>query len=221
MRVAINMAMSIDGKIATAARGPVKLGSEYDSRRMSEIRSEHDAVINGASTFAAHPFPLTVTGKDLLEERAHRGQPPQPISAITSSALKIPRDTPWEKAAEVRRWAFCGSRAPSEAVKSLEKAGVRVIQSAAERPGADEIYKAFEEEGVKRLLLEGGGEFNASFLEKGLVDEIHLTLVPIVVGGAQSPSWCEGHGFSEPFPRFSLVECQDIEGELYLTYRRQ
>ncbi|MGZ3742201.1 MAG: dihydrofolate reductase family protein, partial [Bdellovibrionota bacterium] len=49
MRVSVNMAMSMDGKIATKARGPMKLGSEYDSRRMSEIRSHHDAVINGSS----------------------------------------------------------------------------------------------------------------------------------------------------------------------------
>src|SRR4051812_26863921 len=100
MRVSINMAMSMDGKIATKARGPMKLGSAYDSRRMSEIRALHDAVINGSSTFKAYPYPLHVKGDDLLQERRKRGQVAQPISAVVSSRLYMPRKTPWELAKE-------------------------------------------------------------------------------------------------------------------------
>lgn len=221
MKVSINMAMSMDGKIATKSRGPVKLGSDYDSRRMAEIRAEHDAVINGASTFKAYPKPLAVDGEDLLAARAKRGQAPQPITAIVSSALDIPRGTDWEKASGFDRWAFCGANADAGTVASLEAAGVKVVRGAGARPDPAEILDAFRRAGVKSVLLEGGGEFNASFLEKGLVDVIHLTLVPILVGGAESPTWCEGVGFPKgAFPRFELAECRNVDGELYLTYRR-
>lgn len=210
MFVSINMAMSMDGKIATKARGPVKLGTAYDSRRMAQIRAEHDVVINGASTFKAHPFPLTAKG-------AKR----QPVSAIVSSRLDIPRGTPWEKAVKIERWVFCGKRAPKRAVESLRESGVVVVQSKNERPSPQEILSAFARVGKKRVLLEGGGEFNASFLEKGLVNQIHLTLVPKLVGGSESPTWCEGAGFPKgKFPRFKLKECRNVKGELYLTYRR-
>lgn len=210
MFVSINMAMSMDGKIATKARGPVKLGTAYDSRRMAQIRAEHDVVINGASTFKAHPFPLTA-----------KGSKRQPISAIVSSRLEIPRGTPWEKATKIERWVFCGRKASKRAVESLRESGVVVVQSKNERPSPQEILSAFARAGKKRVLLEGGGEFNASFLEKGLVNQIHLTLVPKLVGGSESPTWCEGRGFPlGKLPRFTLKECRNVKGELYLTYRR-
>jgi riboflavin-specific deaminase-like protein len=209
MFVSINMAMSIDGKIATKARGPIKLGSAYDSRRMAQIRAAHDVVINGASTFKAYPFPLT-----------SKGAKRQPVSAIVSSRLDIPRGTPWEKAKNIERWVFCGKRAAKRTIESLREAGVVVVQSRGERPSPQEILSAFRRAGKKKILVEGGGEFNASFLEKGLVNQIHLTLVPKLVGGKESPTWCEGKGFPRgKFPRFKLKECRNIKGELYLTYR--
>src|SRR3989338_1171856 len=112
MQVSINMAMSLDGKIATAKRGPVKLGSAQDTRRMAEVRAAHQAVINGASTFRAYPFPLIVKNPDLVQARVARGWPKQPVSAVSSSKLEIPRNTPWEKATDLERWIFCGSAAP-------------------------------------------------------------------------------------------------------------
>lgn len=221
MRVSINMAMSLDGKIATAARGPVKLGSAYDSRRMAQIRAEHDVVINGAATFRAYPRALAVDGKDLVRARMRKGWAAQPVSAVVSSRLDIPRDTPWEKAVDVERWIFCGARASAVKMKSLEAAGVRVVRGRGARPTAREILSAFARAGLERVLLEGGGEFNASFLEAGLVDQIHLTVVPLIVGGVDSPTWCEGKGFAKGhFPRFRLQECRKVKDELYLTYRR-
>lgn len=219
MRVSINMAMSLDGKIATKQRGPVKLGSDYDSRRMAEIRADHDAVINGSTTFRAHPFPLAVEGEDLLAGRVARGLEAQPISAVVSSGLDLPRGTEWEKAVSVERWVFCGRGAPAEAEAALSAAGVKVVRGKGARPSPQEILQAFSAAGVKSVLLEGGGEFNASFLEAGLVDQIFLTVVPIVIGGAEAPTWCEGAGIN-PFARFRLERSRQVEGELYLEYGR-
>jgi riboflavin-specific deaminase-like protein len=219
MRVSVNMAMSMDGKIATKARGPMKLGSAYDSRRMSEIRAAHDAVINGSSTFRAYPYPLHVKDEDLVRERRARGQLPQPISAVVSSRLYMPRKTPWEREVTHERWVFCGREASAARIRSLEKSGVRVIKTRGRRPSPQEILAAFEDAGAKRVLVEGGGEFNASFLEQGLVDKIHLTLTPVVIGGKDSPTWCEGLGFPNgKFPRFHLSELRREGDELYLTY---
>lgn len=221
MWVAINMAASIDGKIATKARGPVKLGSAQDSRRMAEIRAEHDAVINGASTFRAYPLPLSVEPRDLVDARVSAGRSAQPISAVVSSRLDIPRATKWEKAREVERWIFCGKAAPEKVKRALESSGVRVIRSKSARPSAKEILSAFTKAGCKKLLLEGGGEFNAAFLEKGLVNRIYLTVAPLLIGGAESITFFEGKGFPRgKFPRFRLQECKEMNGELFLTYDR-
>jgi riboflavin-specific deaminase-like protein len=221
MKVSMNMAMSLDGKIATKARGPIKLGSTFDSRRMAEIRALHDAVINGASTFQVHPYPLKVEGEDLIQGRISRGLLPQPISAISSSRLQIPKGTPWEKAVAVRRWAFCGKAAPAFKIRALEKSGVEVKRGRGLRPSPKEILAAFSAAGVQSLLLEGGGEFNASFFERGLVDKIYLTLVPCLIGGAEAPSWFEGKGFAKgKFPRFRLLDLHREGSEIYLVYEK-
>jgi riboflavin-specific deaminase-like protein len=215
------MAMSMDGKIATKARGPVNLGTKFDRRRMSEIRALHDAVINGSSTFRAYPYPLHVVGDDLLRERRLRGQLSQPISAVVSSRLYMPRKTPWELERNAERWVFCGREASPARMRSLEKSGVRVVKTRGLRPKPEEIVEAFGSAGVKRLLVEGGGEFNASFLEAGLVEKIHLTLVPLAIGGKDSPTWFEGKGFPlGKFPKFRLETCHREGDELYLTYER-
>jgi riboflavin biosynthesis pyrimidine reductase len=189
----------------------MKLGSAYDSRRMSEIRSHHDAVINGSSTFKAYPYPLHVKEKEFIEERRSRGQVAQPISAVVSSRLYMPRKTPWELAKDTERWVFCGREASIARIRSFEKSGVRVVRTKGLRPGPREILSTLEAAGATRILLEGGGEFNASFLE----------LTPLVIGGKDSPTWCEGVGFPlKKFPRFRLAEVHQEEDELYLTYEK-
>jgi len=217
MRISINMAMTMDGKIASKERGSVKLGTSYDSKRMGEIRALHDAVLNGATTFKAHPFPLWIKDRALVARRIRKGESAQPISAIVSSGLKIPRHTAWEKA-KGERWVFCGTQASMATGKSLEKAGVKVFVSGAKRPRPTEILEEFRKAGVKRLLLEGGGELNASFMEAGLVDTIYLTLVPKVLGGSEAPTWLEGRGMV--LKRFSLKKCRKVGDELYLEYSR-
>jgi len=214
------MAMSIDGKIATKARSAMKLGSSFDTRRMAEIRAEHDVVVNGSGTFRVYPVPLKVEGRDLIERRLKEGHPVQPASAVVTSRLKIPSGTAWEKAEEIERWAFCGKKAEAKTIARLEKAGVKVVKSRGERVGPKEVLAAFKKAGKERVLLEGGGEFNAQFLELGLVDKIHLTVAPLIIGGVDAPTWFEGKGFPRNFPRFRLADCQNIAGELYLTYLR-
>jgi riboflavin-specific deaminase-like protein len=217
--VSINMAMTIDGKIATAARGPVALGTPYDRRQMQVIRAEHDAVLNGSTTFKAHPFPLHVKGPALIKKRLREGREPQPLSAIVSSLLELPKNTPWEKAAGAKRWIFSGNKAPLQRVKWWESRGVRVLKGKGARPSPLEILGAFESEGIVDLLLEGGGELNAAFLEADLVDQVYLTIVPKVLGGAEAPTWFEGQGFKLP-KRFRLDRCRKVGDELYLRYKK-
>ena len=216
--VSINMAMTMDGKIAPASRGPVQLGSKFDLQRMAEIRAEHDAVFNGATTFRAHPFPLSVKSKALVAERLRKGKSAQPASGVVSSRLDIPVGTAWEKAQEIERWIFCGKGAEQKKITRLEDRGIVVVQSRALRPSPKEIIRAFSRAGKKALLLEGGGELNASFLEEDLVDVIHLTLVPKLLGGADAPTWCEGKGLK--LRRYRLAEVKQVGEELYLTYAR-
>ncbi len=212
MRVAINMASTIDGKIAPATRGPVKLGSAYDSRRMAEIRAEADAVVMGAGTFRAHPHALTTN----LKKR-------QPLTVVVSRSLRLPKKiTPLEKTENVERIFFCGAKADKAAVERLKKSGVEVVLLKRKDVSAEAVLGFLKKRGIKNVLLEGGGELNALFLERNLVDRIYLTLSPTLLGGSDAPTFFEGKGFSVgKRPRWGLKQARRIGQELYLIYDRR
>ena len=78
--------------------------------------------------------------------------------------------------------------------------------------------------GVKRLLLEGGGTTNGSFLRAGLIDEIHLILCPAVDGTKGAPSAFDapeaGPAQRAPLRSMTLESNRPLEGgALWLRYR--
>ncbi|MFQ5941321.1 MAG: dihydrofolate reductase family protein, partial [Nitrososphaerales archaeon] len=75
--------------------------------------------------------------------------------------------------------------------------------------------------GVKRLLVEGGGEINWSMLSSGFVDEIILTLAPRIVGGRDAITFVEGKGFEkiDNGVKLKLEKTRKIDNELILSYK--
>lgn len=72
--------------------------------------------------------------------------------------------------------------------------------------------------GIRRLLLEGGGNANGSFLNAGLIDEISLLIVPAVDGSSGVPALFEGT--STPIEAITLESCELMEsGTAWLRYR--
>jgi riboflavin biosynthesis pyrimidine reductase len=80
--------------------------------------------------------------------------------------------------------------------------------------------------GIERLLLEGGGGSNGSFLRAGLIDEISLTTCPAVDGAKGAPSIFhssdEGAGIAAPIRSMTLASCEVLEGGVvWRRYRLQ
>jgi 5-amino-6-(5-phosphoribosylamino)uracil reductase len=74
--------------------------------------------------------------------------------------------------------------------------------------------------GFERILLEGGGGVHWLFAEAGLVDALHVTVTPLLAGGAGAPTLLDGSGF--PAARFMRLKLEDVrrEGEeIFLKYR--
>ncbi|MDH3592961.1 MAG: dihydrofolate reductase family protein, partial [Planctomycetota bacterium] len=81
------------------------------------------------------------------------------------------------------------------------------------------VLERLRADGVERLLLEGGGELNWAMLDAGLVDELHLTLAPALLGGREAPTLLEGDGWPMAAQRrLVLSHCERAGDELHLTY---
>jgi riboflavin biosynthesis pyrimidine reductase len=76
--------------------------------------------------------------------------------------------------------------------------------------------------GVKRLLCEGGGELNAALFHAGLVDELHLTICPVVFGGRSAPTLATGPDVEHlaKATRLSLATMKKAGAELFLVFSR-
>ena len=76
--------------------------------------------------------------------------------------------------------------------------------------------------GLSRLAVLGGGQLVASLVAADLIDELWLTVCPLILGGATAPTPVEGEGFYPALaPRLELLSVQAIEQEVFLHYRRQ
>jgi riboflavin-specific deaminase-like protein len=80
-----------------------------------------------------------------------------------------------------------------------------------------------EKWGVKRLLCEGGGEVNGGLFEAGVVDQIYLTIAPVILGGRNAPTLADGNGVGKLIKahRVTLKSQQRIGDELYTVFKVQ
>jgi riboflavin-specific deaminase-like protein len=206
MRVFSNTAVSIDGKIADRQRSAVSLGSASDRRRMRALRASADAVLIGGSTFRTWPIPLTERPFDR----------PQPLINAVLTARGV-------LSAEARRWpdprvALLIIGPPElDAVAHRERFGAEVC--CVEGAGPVAALDLLEARGCRSVLVEGGGGIIAPLLASGRLQTMHVTVCPLVVGGAQAPTLADGEGFlAGAFRQLSLQDCQREGDELFLTY---
>jgi riboflavin biosynthesis pyrimidine reductase len=76
--------------------------------------------------------------------------------------------------------------------------------------------------GIEKLLLEGGGTINGSFLTADLVDEVSVLVAPVADGGVGVPTLFDVSGPSRRGRRLKLVSVQKRKGDLvWLRYRRR
>jgi len=218
-RVAICVAASLDGKLATAARDPVTFPSRADRARLFALRDAADALLVGAGTIRAEDPPLLPdAARRAARRRAGRG--PAPLRVVVSRSLDLPlgRALVADPASPVV--VLTAPQAPEPAAARLRAAGCEVVRL----PGPELLAAGLEllaaRHGVRDVLCEGGGDLNARVLAAGLAERLHLTLCPVVLGGAGAPTLADGPGFAlAAAPRATLEACERVGDELFLTYR--
>lgn len=214
MRVISNTAISLDGRIATAAYDHVAIGTETDRRYMSVLRARSDAVLVGGLTFRNWPLPL-VPDPDAIARLVANG-------FFDCAVPNLPRQT-WKNAVVTRSLdlprtgKFWTDPRVQPVFFSPSKGDLPGLVTGPTDPAS--IAAALAKMGVQDLLLECGGDLLSQWLAAGLVDEVYVTVCPIVLGGKGAPTLADGPGF--PFasaPRLRLLYAQPVGSELYCRY---
>lgn len=189
--VVAKVAMTLDGKIATASGESRWITGKRARRVAHQLRAESDAVLVGLGTLLADDPSLTA--------RDPRGRPlpRQPLRVILDSAACTPTKSRALTSPGGGTILAVARGAPAARVRRLEAAGARVLRVSAPsgRPDPRRLLHRLGRLGVVRLLVEGGGEVLASFFEAGLVDEVAFFIAPRVLGGADAKRAVAGTGF--------------------------
>jgi 2,5-diamino-6-(ribosylamino)-4(3H)-pyrimidinone 5'-phosphate reductase len=221
--VFVNVAMTADGKIATANRSVSSFASKRDLEYLYELRATADAVMNGARTIDIGGVTLGTGGKRFREMRLRSGLPEYNLRIVVSGAASIDPNARIFKQHRSPLIILTTRRAPLSRVRRLRALADEVLFC-----GTTQIDFAFafrhlrEKWNVRRLLCEGGGALNGTLFRARLVDELHLTICPRIFGDSNAPTLADGTQESRlsEASKMRLKTSRRIGDELFLVYRR-
>jgi len=222
--VFINVATTADGKLAPANRKFVPFGTKRDLDLLYETRAKADAVLMGARTVDSAPGHYGPGPAKYRRLRIKRGLPEYNLRVIVSGRGTL------NPKADIFRYRFSPIIVLTSArasVRNLKR--LRAVADDVEIFGDDEMdfRAAFEwlrkKWQVKNLLCEGGGELNTALIRQNLVDEIYLTLCPLVFGGRNAPTMADGIGVEDvqEATRLQIKTMKRVGQEIFIVYRVQ
>jgi diaminohydroxyphosphoribosylaminopyrimidine deaminase/5-amino-6-(5-phosphoribosylamino)uracil reductase len=187
--VTLKAAMTLDGKIADTSGASRWITGEPARAHAHRLRSESDAIVVGVTTVLRDDPELTV--------RLDHAWPREPYRVVLDTAGRTPPGARLIRAGDPgRALIVVGDGVPADRSGRLAVSGATVVRCATRDgrvdPGAllAELY-ARE---VRGVLVEGGGEVNAAFLDAGLVDRVVMLIAPLLVGGRAAPTAVGGAG---------------------------
>ncbi len=201
--VIVNCAMTADGKIAGRERRQVRISSPEDLERVKVLRAQVDAVLVGVGTVLADDPHLTV-----------KGAPPEknPIRIVLDSRGRTPESA-----------RVLDGRAPTLIATSRECTrtwpDAETLRLGEGRVDLHLLMSELDARGIRRLLVEGGGETIYSFFAADLVDEYKVFVGSMVLGGKDAPTPADGEGFDESKCRkLRLVGTEKLGDGVLLSY---
>lgn len=190
--VILKGAMTLDGKIATAAGASKWITGAEARRDVHELRRDVDAILVGVNTLLKDDPSLTCRVP---------GRPPQPLRVVLDGNLRLRPGLKFVKnAGDGKSLVVTRIDADAKRIDTLRKAGCRVLQVRADKQGRLRIRDVVKELGrmdVMSLLVEGGGAVHDAFFRARAVDKVVFYVAPKILGGAGSHSIVDGIGFRD------------------------
>jgi len=218
-RVLVNFAMTVDGKVSTVKLGPANFTSRHDKRRLLEIRSLGDALIVGRNTVQTDNMSMGLPDEDLRKARRERGQSEYPLRVVVSNSGDISTQL------NIFRHQFSpivvySTTRMSSANREALKTQAQLHLNEGERVHLPDVLEdLYRKHGVRTLVCEGGPGLARSLAEIDAIDELFLTVAPLLFGGAEAPGLTGHQGpFLSASRFYQLESIKVLSAECYLHY---
>ena len=210
--VLANMVCGIDGSVAIDGRVGA-LSGPVDRQLFRDMRSIADVVLVGAETARREDYGPVRLDEQRREERRARQMAPVPRLAVVSGSLDLDPSARLF-AAGSDTLVLTVTSAPAARRAELERVA-DVRDAGSERVEPAEALELLAGMGARVVLCEGGPTLLGELLGASLVDELCLTLAP-VVGGDPVPVAVLPP--SSPARRAELAHVLEADGDLFLRY---
>ena len=165
--VMLKLAVSADGKAGLANRKPAAITGEAARVRVFQMRAASDAIMVGIGTVLSDNPQLTCRLPGMFER--------SPVRVVLDAKLNLPLAT--SVVATVREtptWVFTSSKPSAIAEEILQQKGCKVFRvgDVDGRLDLEEVLKVLAEQGITRLMVEGGPQVAGAFATANLVDQM-------------------------------------------------
>lgn len=181
----INFVSSADGAVEVNGRA-AGLSSATD-RQVLQLGSDlADVLLVGATTAMVEGFHGVQPGPRTAQRRRRQGLSDIPPVAVVTTGESLPADAPVVTEAEVPTIVITCAAAPEVTCRAWRAAGAEVVIAGDETVDPPQAIDALLTRGLRRIDCEGGPHLFGSLLSAGMVDELRLTVSPLLVSGAAS-----------------------------------
>jgi len=211
--------MTVDGKTTTRNFTPVDFTSREDKLHLFRQRALADAVLIGHTSLKRDNVRLGIP-PELQKARRKRGQTPASIRVIVSDKGKIDNRLNIFQSDISPIIIFSTRRMPRKYRQALREKATLHLTRAQHVDLAAMLGTLRDKYKVRTVACEGGPTLFRALLERGLVDQLNLTVAPYLFGGAKAPTLT---GLSKQFlpasVHCSLTNMRVVGNECFLTYR--
>ena len=213
-----NMIASADGAATIDGRAG-GLGNATDQQVLGLLRALADVVIAGAGTVTAEGYGPARARPQYQDVRAAAGQPPAPTMVVVSQRLQLDFESKYFAQASPPPIVVTCEAAPADRLIAARKVA-EVVMAGDSSVSPALMVEALEGFGHRRLLCEGGPTLLGAVAAAGVLNELCLTIAPMLVGGP-SRRVLEGPPL-DPASRMALTQLlQDDDDLLYARYEVQ
>ena len=219
--VILNGAMTLDGKIATKT-GNSEISGPEDLLRVHQIRKDVDAIMVGIGT-------ILTDNPRLTSYRVSSNKEDNPIRIVVDNKARTPLNYKIfndEAKTIIAVSNICNENNNNCDIEAVSRAKeiskiAEIFYSSKECIDLKELMNYLYNKGIKTLLLEGGSTLNYSMIKENLVDEVRVCIAPMIVGGKDSKTFCDGEGFNlmKDSVKLKLEKTYSLGKDFILEYK--